>query len=120
MNVKNTLMIKSALLSAALVCVNQYGLAAEAAAMPMNHAAMSAAAETKVSHGMGVVQAIDTAAGTVTLAHEAIPELNWPAMTMPFKVTGDAAAHIAVGDKVMFELTGEGDAVTVTEIEKAE
>ena len=30
----------------------------------------------------GVVKA--TAANAITLAHEAVPELQWPAMTMPF------------------------------------
>lgn len=118
MNVKTTLMIKSVLLTAALVSVNQYGLAAETGAVPMNRAATSAATESKVSHGMGVVESINKETNTVTLKHEAIPELNWPAMTMPFKVTGDAAANISVGQKVMFELTGEGDAVTITKMEK--
>lgn len=67
-----------------------------------------------------MVEAIDTKAGTVTLKHEAIAELNWPAMTMPFKVTGNAAANVSVGQKVMFELSGEGNAVTITKIEKAD
>jgi Cu/Ag efflux protein CusF len=105
------------MLTAALSITNLYAQAAEPAALPMHHAT---AAESKVAHGMGVVEAIDTKAGTVTLKHEAIPELNWPAMTMPFKVAGNAAANVSVGQKVMFELSAEGNAVTITKIEKAD
>ena len=35
--------------------------------------------------GRGVVKKVDAAAGVVKLAHEPIPAIKWPAMTMDFK-----------------------------------
>lgn len=50
------------------------------------HAETSASAQPQPAAAVyrihGVVKA--TAPGAVTLAHEAVPELQWPAMTMPF------------------------------------
>jgi Cu/Ag efflux protein CusF len=36
--------------------------------------------------GKGVVKKVDAAAGVVKLAHEPIPAIKWPAMTMDIKV----------------------------------
>lgn len=36
--------------------------------------------------GTGVVRKVDAAAGVVKLAHEPIPAVQWPAMTMDFRV----------------------------------
>lgn len=36
--------------------------------------------------GKGVVKKVDAAAGVVSIAHEAIPAIKWPAMTMDIKV----------------------------------
>ena len=38
----------------------------------------------KTGQGVGVVQAIDPAARTITLKHGPIPTIGWPAMTMTF------------------------------------
>ncbi len=48
----------------------------------MSHEQMSA--ETYPLHGK--VEKIDAANLTITLAHDAVTELNWPAMTMTFPV----------------------------------
>ena len=37
-------------------------------------------------HGSGVVKAVDAAAHKVTLAHQPISQIGWPAMTMEFAV----------------------------------
>lgn len=64
---------------------------------------------------MGVVKAIDTARGTITLQHDAIATIGWPAMTMPFKVASpDLLDHMKVGDKVKFTLHPAGMDSTVT------
>ena len=56
----------------------------------------------------GVIRAIDAKAASVTLAHEAIPALKWPAMTMAFKVSDPALLKgMAVGTKVRFQLQGK-------------
>jgi Cu(I)/Ag(I) efflux system periplasmic protein CusF len=36
--------------------------------------------------GKGIVKKVDAAAGVVKLAHEPIPAIKWPAMTMDIKV----------------------------------
>jgi|SRR6185437_959391 len=67
--------------------------------------------------GVGVVKAIDTANGTITLQHEAIAAIGWPAMTMPFKVASpDLLKRVKVGDTVQFGLHPDGMNSTVTSI----
>ena len=61
-------------------------------------------------------QAIDAAKGTVTLQHEAITTLGWPAMTMTFKVASPAIVTAKVGDRVNFELRATGMSGTVTSL----
>lgn len=69
------------------------------------------------AQGVGVVKAIDTANGTITLKHEAIPSIQWPAMTMTFKVASpDLLKKAKVGDKVKFGLRPAGMNSTVTSI----
>ena len=57
----------------------------------------------------GTVAALDALAGTVEISHGPIPSLQWPAMSMEFKV-GDKAmlAGIKKGQAVEFEISGEG------------
>ena len=64
-----------------------------------------------------MVKTIDTANGTITLQHEAIAAIGWPAMTMSFKVASPGLLKAAkVGDKVKFTLRRAGMASTVTSI----
>lgn len=70
----------------------------------------------------GVVKAIDLAAREVTLAHEPIPELNWPSMTMGFEVKEPSQLdNIKVGDDVQFEFSvvNDGEAYLIENISKA-
>jgi Cu(I)/Ag(I) efflux system protein CusF len=56
---------------------------------------------------VGVIDAVDVDAGTVTITHEPIRALGWPAMTMPFKVSNPALLQgIEPGEKVEFQLKG--------------
>lgn len=76
-----------------------------------------AAAKTATAHGTGVVTAIDAAAGTVTLSHQPIQELRWPAMTMGFKVARpELLRGLVVGAKVKFDLQGTGMSHVITAI----
>jgi len=78
--------------------------------MPGMHDAQPATAQ-----GVGVVKAIDASKGTITLQHEAIAAIGWPAMTMPFKVASpELLKHVKVGDKVKFTLHPAGMDSTVT------
>ena len=77
----------------------------------------NAAAATNVK-GTGTVTALDTAAGTITINHEAIAAANWPAMEMAFKVAPSVAQGIKVGDRVDFDLRLQGGAGEVTASQK--
>lgn len=56
----------------------------------------------------------------VTLAHEPVPALNWPAMTMEFGVASpDVTKGVAPGDAVSFRFVQRGDKYVVTHIEQA-
>ena len=74
-------------------------------------------AATTTHKGVGVIKDINAADGVVTLAHEPIKSLNWPAMTMGFKVKDKAMVDkIKPGDKVQFTLVQAGKDYVVTEI----
>ncbi|BDH45921.1 copper ABC transporter substrate-binding protein [Salmonella enterica subsp. enterica serovar Choleraesuis] len=83
------------------------------AAENMSMAAMSeqkAAAPQQVIHASGVVKAIDLKEKKITIAHEAIPAVNWPAMTMRFTfIQQDASiSALKVGDRVNFSFEQQG------------
>lgn len=82
----------------------------------MGNIAMPAGA--KMAKSVGTVTAIDKAAGKITLDHQAIPEVNWPAMTMTFSAKPELLNGIAVGDKVAFDVTVAGNAGEVTGVTK--
>ena len=72
--------------------------------MDMDKKSMSQADKAQTTHkAVGVVKKVDTKAGTVTLAHEPVKSLNWPAMNMAFKVQ----------DKTMLDRLTEGQKVEV-------
>lgn len=56
-------------------------------------------------NGVGIVKNVDTAKGTVTLEHEAIPTIPWNAMTMTFPAADKKSLQgIKPGEKVHFQL----------------
>ena len=73
--------------------------------MPAGAAASAPGAAAAVGHqGIGNVESVDPAAGTVSLNHQPIPSLKWPAMTMDFKVAnGSLLAGLKPGASVGFE-----------------
>jgi Cu(I)/Ag(I) efflux system protein CusF len=86
-------------------------------AMNPHMAGMEHASQPADAQGVGVIKAIDTAKGTITLQHEAIPAIGWPAMTMAFKVASPALLTAGkVGDRVRFGVKPAGMASTVTSI----
>jgi Cu(I)/Ag(I) efflux system protein CusF len=57
----------------------------------------------------------------VTIAHEPIAALSWPAMTMAFKVAQpDLLKDVAVGSKVEFMLHGKDMSAVITSLKKVE
>lgn len=61
-----------------------------------------------VHNATGVVKSVDRAKDSITLAHDPIKSLNWPAMTMDFKVRDRARlATLKPGQKIEFDLVEE-------------
>jgi Cu(I)/Ag(I) efflux system protein CusF len=76
---------------------------------------MDTDAVAKVGTGMGVITAIDKTAGTVTIKHDAIPAVDWPAMTMAFKANPATLLDgLKVGEKVKFDVKVRGSDAEVT------
>lgn len=74
-------------------------------------------AKAMTHKAVAVVKEVDAANGKVTLAHEAVKSLNWPAMTMGFPVKDKMLLDkLAVGKKVNVELKKEGSDYVVTAV----
>lgn len=95
---------------------NQAAPAVQAMNNDMGNMAMAPA--PIMAKGHGTITAIDKAAGTITLAHGAIPEVKWPAMTMAFKAVPAIIDAAKVGEKVDFDLILTGNEGEVTAIHK--
>ena len=58
---------------------------------------------------IGVVNAIDAAAGAVTISHEPVASLQWPAMKMDFVLANPGlVAGLQPGAAVAFEFVERG------------
>lgn len=67
----------------------------------------------------GKVTKVDEAAGKITIAHDAIPNLQMDAMTMVFKAADPAVLKdVKPGDAIQFTADKVNGQLTVTEIEK--
>jgi Cu/Ag efflux protein CusF len=75
-------------------------------------AAAAACAPSDVASGTGKVNAIMAAEGKVNVTHEPIPALDWPGMTMDFRLAETATLEgINVGDTITFRLRKGDDGV---------
>lgn len=64
--------------------------------------------EAQLHMTKGTIQSVDREAGTVKIAHEAVPSLGWPAMTMDFKVSNkEELAGLKEGERVEFQFAEE-------------
>jgi membrane fusion protein, copper/silver efflux system len=69
--------------------------------------------------GSGVVKMVMSEHRKLTLQHEPIEDLGWPAMTMEFTVTdGVDISSISIEDEVMFQLEQRDDSYLITSIHK--
>lgn len=81
---------------------------------PSSETRSEAPAEIKTAKGVGVITAVDAEAGTVTLDHQAIPEIGWPEMVMTFKADPALLATVKAGDQVAFDLRTNGSQREIT------
>jgi Cu(I)/Ag(I) efflux system periplasmic protein CusF len=71
----------------------------------------------KVHKGTGKVTKVDPAANSVTIAHEPVSTMNWPAMTMTFKAKDKALLEkMKQGEKVDFEFIQQGKDYILTAV----
>ena len=90
--------------------------AADMSDMNMNAPAGRSDGKQPTVQGTGVVKSVDPDKGTITLAHQAIPALEWPAMTMQFKIDRQLASTVKPGQYVKFELAADGMGGTITKV----
>jgi Cu/Ag efflux protein CusF len=68
----------------------------------------------------GIVKRVNAPAATLTVTHGPVASLNWPAMTMDFKLREQsAAARFKPGDKVEFDFQESGGDYLITRIAPA-
>lgn len=101
--------LKAAVFGALSVLFSTSVQAAEHQHGEMNMAGDSASQQ--VIQGTGVVTEIDFNSKKVTIAHEAIPAVNWPAMTMRFTfVNADNDINqLSPGSQVDFSFVQQGN-----------
>lgn len=78
------------------------------AAMPDRVMMSEEGVETQRAGTTGTVVAIDNEQSSITIDHEPVPELEWPAMTMTFVASERHISSVSVGDRVEFEFE-QGD-----------
>ena len=79
----------------------------------------AAAADGPAIHrASGRVQAIGE--GTITLAHGPVPALQWPAMTMTFRIPETVDQDVSIGDQVDFTFEAAGGEPTVRSLTRKE
>lgn len=94
-------------------------LAAHVQASEHHHDGMIAAEHSPVVSATGVVKAIDGESKKVTIAHEPIPALNWPAMTMRFTLTPQTQLNgITPGDSVTLHFVQQGNLSLLQDIKR--
>lgn len=97
-----------------------FGSAALAAGDHGQHGASApAASSAAAAMTAGEVRKIDLDQGKVTIKHDAIVNLDMPAMTMVFRAQSpDLLKDLQVGDKVQFHAESVNGAILVTNIQK--
>ena len=76
-------------------------------------------AQSVTHKGTGTVQKSDSAGGKVTIAHDPIKSMEWPAMTMSFKLKDKAMLEkVKQGEKIEFSFVHSGKDYVITDIKK--
>ena len=76
-----------------------------------------AAQQEQLISATGVIEAVDMESKKITIKHDPIPAVNWPAMTMRFTLVADTKADdIKPGDKVAFTFIQQGNLSVLRDI----
>ena len=96
------------------------GAGALAATAGETQVAAAPAAASAATMTAGEVRKVDQEQRKVTIRHEAITNLDMPAMTMVFRADKpELLRNLKAGDKVRFHAESVGGALVVTQIEAA-
>jgi Cu(I)/Ag(I) efflux system protein CusF len=106
-----------------LLVVVGLGFAAAGHAAPdfaaVIHVAAGEATPASAVSGTGVIQVVKPDQGKVKINHDPIPALDWPTMSMYFRVKDKAVLEgFAAGDKVRFDLEKDAKGLAITRMEK--
>lgn len=112
------------LLVSSLTIILSFSTTSILAEPKMNHADMNNMApkvdtlDQQISHSaIGTVTKVDASSKKVTLAHEPVESLSWPAMTMGFSVKDEALlTKLKVGETVDFEFMKVEQGYVITEV----
>lgn len=113
--------IATTLIAAAVALVSSAAFAqqkmGDMKSMDMAKKPAAAASVATVHMATGTVKKIDAKSGLVTLAHDPVKSMNWPAMTMGFQVHDKMLFDkLAVGKKVDFEFVQGAKGYVVTAV----
>ncbi len=87
---------------------------------PNNSTDGSMESKPKVVTGTGVITALKPEQRKLTIQHEAVSELGWPAMTMDFGLAEDVdLSGLAPDEAVMFQLEERNERYLITAIHKS-
>lgn len=111
-------MMKATALGAVLVVCNAVAFAQQGDMKGMDmKEGMSKKSETKTHHASGVVKSVSPQKGTISIAHGAVPTMNWSAMTMTFKAKDKKMLEaFKPGAKVDFDFQVRGKDHVITNI----
>jgi Cu(I)/Ag(I) efflux system protein CusF len=80
-------------------------------------AGMPAPSKQTTHMAKGIVKKVDAKTGMVTVAHGPVQSLNWPAMTMAFKVKDKALLNkFSDGKEVEFEFAKQGERYVIESV----
>ena len=79
---------------------------------------MDTKSTAKTGTGKGVITSIEAKDDKITIKHDAIPSVGWPAMTMTFKAnSAKLLTGLKVGEKITFDVSVKGADAEVTAIQ---
>ncbi len=91
---------------------------ARLAALALTSAALITPAFAQQAKASGEVRRIDAAQGKIVIKHDAIADLDLPAMSLAYHIKPELLQGIQPGDKVRFTAQRENDRYVIVEISK--
>ena len=92
--------------------------AARLAALALASAALITPAIAQQAQSSGEVRRVDAVQGKIVIKHDAIPDLDLPAMSLAYHAQPELLKDIKPGDKVKFTAQRENDRYVIVKIGK--